>query len=72
MPIPDRGNVVGAGGSSSHQHLSVMENVSAGHNTGALLGCEDSSGLLLGMEAGAECWQANKSQAPCYPLVMRK
>lgn len=49
MPIPDRGDVVGAGGSSqkswqdSYRHPLVMENVTAFRNTGALLGCNERS-----------------------------
>lgn len=49
MPIPDRGSVVEAGGSSQkswqdlRRHPSVMESVTAFRNTGALLGCDDRS-----------------------------
>lgn len=75
MPIPDRGNVVEAGGSSQkswqdlRRHPSVMESVTAFRNAGALLGCDDRSWAAPGYWG---LWpsvaEPAKAKPLCYPL----
>lgn len=75
MPIPDRGNVVGAGRSSQkswqdlHRHPSVMERVTAFRNTGALLGRDDRSWAAPGYWGlWPSVGEPAKAKPLCYPL----
>lgn len=74
MPIPDRGDVVGAGGSSqkswqdSYRHPLVMENVTAFVTQVHCLGAMKGPGLLLGTEGCDRVLASQKKPNPPVTL----